>query len=92
MNNYGYNPGEALLMKLVDIFEDEQFLIADGHDYAIIGYDEREGRLIYSVSAIILHLHEYDGMSEEEAQEFFDFNIYNAHVGEKTPIWCFDDY
>jgi hypothetical protein len=31
-------------------------------------------------------------MSEEEAMEYFEYNVSNAYVGEKTPIWCYDDY
>ena len=30
-------------------------------------------------------------MSEEEAVEYFDYNVKGSYVGEKTPIWCLDD-
>jgi hypothetical protein len=30
-------------------------------------------------------------MTEEEADEYFWFNIHQAYVGEKTPIWCIDN-
>jgi hypothetical protein len=30
-------------------------------------------------------------MTEEEALEYFHFNVMDAYVGEKTPIWCLDD-
>jgi hypothetical protein len=30
-------------------------------------------------------------MSEEDAVEYFNFNVRCAYVGEKTPIWCIDD-
>jgi hypothetical protein len=30
-------------------------------------------------------------MNEEEAVEYFDFNVKGAYMGEKTPIWCIDD-
>jgi hypothetical protein len=29
-------------------------------------------------------------MDEEEAHEYFMFNIHQAYVGEQTPIWCMD--
>ena len=32
-----------------------------------------------------------DGMTEEEAQEYFDFNVEGAYMGEKTPIWVDDE-
>jgi len=28
--------------------------------------------------------------SEEEAQEYFDFNVSGAYMGEKTPLWVDD--
>lgn len=69
-------------------YYDESFLLADGFDDAIIGVDEKEMRLIYSVSKCIDILKK--DMTEEEALEFFDFNVAGAYMGEKTPIWCFD--
>ena len=29
-------------------------------------------------------------MDELEAQEYFDFNVSGAYMGEKTPIWVDD--
>jgi hypothetical protein len=29
-------------------------------------------------------------MSDEDAFEYFYFNVSGAYVGEKTPIWCSD--
>lgn len=69
-------------------YYDESFLFADGFDDAIIGVDEKEMVLIYSVSKCIDILKK--DMTEEEALEFFDFNVAGAYMGEKTPIWCFD--
>jgi hypothetical protein len=31
-------------------------------------------------------------MNYDEAIEFFDFNISGSYVGEKTPIWCYDEF
>ena len=64
---------------------------ADGFDEAIIGVDEKDMRLIYSVSKCIDILKK-DGMNYDEAIEFFDFNISGSYVGEKTPIWCYDEF
>jgi hypothetical protein len=30
-------------------------------------------------------------MTEEEAVEYFNFNVMGSYVGEKTPIWCLDN-
>lgn len=46
-------------------------------------------RLIYSVSKCIEILSK--DMSEEDAVEYFNFNVSSAYLGEKTPIWCLDN-
>lgn len=79
-----------MLETILDRYEDEQFLKADGFDGAIIGVDESTMRLIYSVSKCIEILCE--DMTEEEAIEYFDFNVSGSYMGEKTPIWCYDDF
>ena len=77
------------LEKIIEKYPQEEFLKADGFDDAIIGLDANEMRLIYSNSKCIDIL--CAEMGEEEAWEYFDFNVVNAYVGEHTPIWC-DDY
>jgi hypothetical protein len=81
-----------MLDEILEIYNEEEFLIADGFDDAVIGVDEKSMRLIYSVSKCleILIIDSQEGMSYEEAQEFFEFNVSGAYMGEKTPIWCYD--
>jgi hypothetical protein len=31
-------------------------------------------------------------MTYDEAVKFFDFNVSGSYMGEKTPIWCDDQY
>lgn len=79
-------------MKIETILEhypDEQFLIIDGYDDCILGIDIDSMRLIYSVDSIILKLS--NDMSEEDAVEYFNFNIQGAYFGEQTPIYCYED-
>ena len=71
--------------------DNETVLKADGFDDAIIGIDEHSMRLVYSVKKCIEILIK-NGYSDEEAYEYFDFNVITAYVGEKTPIWCVDDF
>jgi hypothetical protein len=78
-----------MIDKILDWFPEEEILKADGFDDAIIGIDEETMRLIYSVSKCIEIL--CKEMDEEEAVEYFDFNVKGAYMGEKTPIWCIDD-
>jgi uncharacterized protein YjaZ len=73
-------------------FEDEYILCCVGYDKCIIGYEFKDNiRLIYSVKRIINQLIE-EGLTEEEAYEHYEFNIVGAWVGEKTPIFCYDDF
>ena len=79
----------GLLDSIVEYYEEEEILKADGFDEAVIGIEEGSHRLIYSVGKCIEILLLQD-LSLEDSIEFFDFNIRNASVGEKTPIWCED--
>ena len=65
-------------------------MLADGLDDALAGYDSR-GRAVYHIEEILGILIVRDGMTEEEAQEFFDFNIDGAHMGQFTPIYMWEE-
>jgi hypothetical protein len=82
-----------MINEIIEQYEDETFLKADGFDEAIIGVCEDFNapvRLIYSVTKCIEIL--MRDMSEEDAMEHFSFNVSGGYVGEKTPIWCWDNY
>ena len=64
-------------------------MLSDGHDYAIMGYTS-DGRVVYSADQIIGGLMN-EGMTEEEAVEYFLFNIEGAYVGEFTPIYMYEE-
>lgn len=81
----------SLLDKIVEFYEDEEILKADGFDDAIIGIESKTGRLVYSKS-LVIHILVDEGMTEEEALEHYYYNIEGAYVGEKTPIWVEDDF
>jgi hypothetical protein len=65
-------------------------MLADGLDDALAGYDSG-GRAVYLIEEILGILITRDGMTEEEAQEFFDFNIECAYVGQYTPIYMYEE-
>ena len=77
-----------MIEEIIERYEDEVFLKADGFDDAIIGVDEQTMRLIYSVSKCIEIL--MVDMDHIDAIEYFSYNVSGAYVGEKTPIWCND--
>ena len=80
-----------MLEGIVEYFQDEEILKADGFDDAVIGIDTGTMRLIYSVTRCVEILI-VGGMDMNDAIEYFDFNVRGGYVGEKTPIWCDDMY
>jgi hypothetical protein len=74
-----------------NIHEDaEGAIILDGLDEAIIGIVEEFGnspRILYSKEKIIDILVERDGMTSEEAIEYYDFNILGLYAGEQNPVF-----
>ena len=66
----------------------------DGHDDAIIGQGSSYGRqtcLVYSIDKIIDKLMKRDGMTDEEALEYFNFNIAGAYHGSGMPVFIWQD-
>jgi hypothetical protein len=68
-------------------FSDEEFLVADGLDEALVGIVPKTMQLVYDTDKVIEILMSRDGMTEDEAFEYFYYNIEGAHVGEDTPIF-----
>lgn len=61
----------------------------DGFEGALIGLGERCAQpalAVYDRKKCIKILMDRDGMDEEEADEFFEFNVAGAWMGENTPI------
>jgi hypothetical protein len=80
----------SIRSEIMEIFPEDEFLFADGFDEAIIGVDQPSMRLIYSVTKCLIALQRE--MSQEDAREYFEFNVSGAYMGEKTPIWCMDEF
>jgi hypothetical protein len=69
----------------------EEALLAGGFDDALIGWVTRMGMsapvALYDRDKCIKILMARDGMDEDEAEEFFDFNVVGSWMGDGTP--CF---
>ena len=78
-----------MLDDIIRNFPETEFLKADGFDAAVIGLEEKSGKLIYSARKIIQILIE-EGLSEEDALDHYYYNVEGAYVGDLTPIYCFD--
>ena len=76
---------------IVDTFgeEAEGIMFVDGFDSAIVGIGKTFMGMpcaVYDTDKIIRILMG-DGMDNEEAYEYFEFNIAGSYVGEQTPIF-----
>jgi hypothetical protein len=81
----------TIIEQLIETYGDEEFLVAQGFDEAIIGIDELSRRVVYSKTAILYSLME-EGLDYTEAIEHYNYNIIGSYVGEKTPIFVEDDW
>jgi hypothetical protein len=64
-------------------------ILVDGFDNAILGVDVDSQRIVYSKSKMVETL-TLNGLDEEEAVEFLEFNTWSAYMGEHTPIYVED--
>jgi hypothetical protein len=73
--------------RILDTYPDAVFW--DNLDNSIIGVST-DGRVVYSMERILTHF-QNEGMSEDEAIEYVDFNILSSYIGENTPIHMWED-
>jgi len=73
-----------------DLYSDDEpeILFADGYDSAIEGvvWDGERTRVVYRMESILEILMD-QGMTYDEASEYFDFNVAGSHVGVYTPLY-----
>lgn len=84
---------QEIKLDLMDVTPDEAMdlpeglIVLHGLHEAVLGIDEEEQGLIYSITAIIAVLMQRDGMTAEEADEFFAFNILPLGQQDGGPIF-----
>jgi hypothetical protein len=69
--------------------ENENAVILNGFDEAILGMTYAFGKepvVAYSINKILETLIK-DGMTLEDAQEYFEYNILNAYFAEHNPVF-----
>lgn len=81
--------GKRLLDGIIEYYTEDSFISLDGLEEAVIGVNEKEMVLCYSIGKIIEIYMTRDKMDLEEAEEFFTFNVQNAHYP-KQPIFVED--
>lgn len=70
---------------------DSEILLFDGFGEALIGTVFRFGMppvALYDRGKCIEILMQRDGLSHEDAEEYFCFNVEGAWIGERTPAFC----
>lgn len=68
---------------------DTEILLMDGFDEAFIGTSQRINEpvlAVYSYDKLVDLLMTRDGMDDEQAMEFVEYNCVGAWIGERTPI------
>ncbi len=69
----------------------EGAILLDGLEDAIIGIVEEFGnspRVLYSKPKILEILQKRDLMTEEEAEEYYGYNILGLYAGEQNPVFA----
>lgn len=69
---------DALLVEPRDLF-----------DPCVVGVCAQTGRAIYDVEKMIKAFSESNGCPDEESEEYIQYNILDAYLGEGTPIYLY---
>jgi hypothetical protein len=79
---------EQILEELAEV--DAEILTADGFEEAIIGSVQIFNKVValYDRDRCLEVLMKRDGMTHEEAEEFFDYNVTGGYHGELTPAFA----
>ena len=83
------NDKRKIVEGVLAVMEENDVLFFDGLDDAIVGLGMQQYKgpvVVYDRTKCIEILTNRDGMTPEEAEEFFSFNTEGAWVGEKTPF------
>ena len=70
-----------------EMYPDEELLVADGFDDAIIGYSDELKKVIYSLNACVDILMANHGLQYDEAIEFFVFSVQGSFIGDESPLF-----
>lgn len=81
-----------MLQQILDNFPDQEFVVLDGLDNAVIGVDQNAEKLVYSINAIVDCFVE-EGMEPDEAIEYYEYNTARAvPYIENAPILVYTDF
>ena len=79
------------LEDLEDVYHDEEIVVIDGLDKAFLGFAERYSFTrpiaVYDRDVCIRLITERNGLSNEEAEDFFETDVLGTWFGDQTPIF-----
>jgi hypothetical protein len=81
---------EEICEWLEKTYPDEEFLLADGLEEAFVGVDDTTKKTMYD-SIKVIDILMQDSVTYEDALDHFYTNICGAYVGQKTPIFLYED-
>jgi len=74
----------------IDIFAERypelELLKVDGFDDAVVGVELSTERVVYDAD-LMTDILMQEGMEEIDAIDYLHYNVFNAYVGERTPIY-----
>jgi hypothetical protein len=67
-------------------------LFANGFDRATIGTAQVNGKtvVVYSADICLEIIMEDEGMDDDQAMEFFQYNVLGSYMGDETPIFVWN--
>tara|TARA_R110002153_G_scaffold21867_1_gene72457 strand:+ start:197 stop:460 length:264 start_codon:yes stop_codon:yes gene_type:complete len=74
---------------LMSALEDNECLIADGFDDALIGISAGMNPVAVYDHDLCVDILMKGGMTDEDAVEHMNFNVTGAYVGDKTPVFVY---
>jgi len=76
-----------MIEELVEQLEENECLLADGYEAALIGITEGANPVAVYNSDLCVECLMKQGMTREDAVEWFYYNTIGAYAGEKTPVF-----
>ena len=79
-------PEEVSANEEVGAFENDDYIVADGYNDAIIGLTT-EDIVVYDIDKMVKIIVNRDNVTEEEAYAYLEFKLFPSKVGARTPIY-----
>ena len=76
-----------MIEELVEQLEENECLLADGYEAALIGITEGANPVAVYNSDLCVECLMKQGMTREDAVEWFYYNTIGVYAGEKTPVF-----